>query len=429
MRIISELIRRNYFIVFGFAIFLIRIPPLHFLTDSPLFSSFNVAGYLLAALLAIRIWEGIRTGKKLFFQNVALFPVFLFFVSQSLSAITAVNTEEFITSYKDLVFAIILFMVAVDVVDSKKKFHQVIGVIFFSMVVNLVIQSVLYFQPAFLNILAMFFTEGYLQDFEINAGRDRYFVESHNVALIPILFIFLAKASSYYKKLGIGMTALFIGAFSFLSNFRAQLVILFISLFAGGKFYFRKAPVFFRYAAVIMAILFIVNGVTSIGLGYNALDRLISPSINDYDTITDRFYYWNLAVEMGMSSPIFGVGLGNFFDYLPGNKNTGISVFDARNNFFKITWVHPHNIFFGIFAETGFFGLISFIILLTSFVKMDLKSLLVRKNMTINLLVTSFWLVFSYALINPPISFSYLGLFWLIRGLIYVLIARKNIAP
>jgi O-antigen ligase len=204
--------------------------------------------------------------------------------------------------------------------------------------------------------------------------------------------------------------------------------VLFISIFVGSKLYFKRVGDWVRFLTIIAIIFYFTNIITSIGLGYNALDRLIQPDQSDYLTIKDRFYYWNLAVEMGLSKPLFGVGLGNFFDYIPGNKNVNLSLFDYQNNFFKITWVHPHNLFFGVIAETGFVGLLALLTMLLFFTYEDYRAVKKHKDRTLNLLVVSFWFVFLFSLINAPISLAYLGLFWVLRGLITACTTNKIIS-
>lgn len=418
MRIITKFLQRHSLVLFGFVIILIRVPPFNFFLETPLLNSYNIAGYVAFLMFVFRIWESFQSNKNIVIPKAILLVVLLFFVSQSASVLTAVNVREFVARYKDLVFALVIFFLTFTEVRSEKKFYKVLTILLISVIINVVLQAVMYFEGPIFNLIKAFFTEGYLKDFEINANRNRYFVDSYDAALLPILLIFVARFKSISGRLAILFVSLLVSVFVFLSNFRAQLVVLFLSVFAATGIYSRRLVDFLKLMPIVLITLYLVNIVTVTTIGYNALDRLIAPQSVDYLTISDRFYYWGLASDMGFSSPVFGIGLGNFFDYLPGNKLVNLSLFDPQNDFFKITWVHPHNVFFGLFAETGFFGLISFLIMIGFFAWSDLAVLFSNKDLTIRLMIVTFWLIFAFSLINPPISLSYLGIYWLIRGLI-----------
>lgn len=429
MRIISEFIDRHFFTLYGLVIFLIRLPPFHiFFIESSLLNSYNVAGYLTALLIFWKVSKGVKTSNKIFKFSPVLLSILIFFVSQSLSVINAMNIREFVSTYKDLVFAILAFVLTVMSIDSKEKLNKAINIIFFTILANIAIEIIMYFELPLYGVLTFLFTEGYIEDFNINSSRSRFFVDSYEAALVPLIFVLFSKAKVMKKKVGLVASGLAITFLSFLSNFRAQLVVLFISIFVGSKLYFKRVGDWVRFLTIIAIIFYFTNIITSIGLGYNALDRLIQPDQSDYLTIKDRFYYWNLAVEMGLSKPLFGVGLGNFFDYIPGNKNVNLSLFDYQNNFFKITWVHPHNLFFGVIAETGFVGLLALLTMLLFFAYEDYRAVKKHKDRTLNLLVVSFWFVFLFSLINAPISLAYLGLFWVLRGLITAYTTNKIVS-
>ncbi len=418
MRIITEFLQRHSLVLFGFVIILIRMPPFYFLLETPLLNSYNIAGYLAFSMFAFRIWKSFLNQKKIIIPKTILLVVVLFFISQSASILTAVNIKEFIARYKDLVFALVIFFLTFTEVRNEKKLLKILAVLLISVIINVVLQTAMYFEGSIFDVIKNFFTEGYLKDFEINANRNRYFVDSYDAALLPILLIFVTKIKNIFGRLAILFVSLSVSVFVFLSNFRAQLVVLFLSVFAATGIYSRRLVNFLKLLPVILVTLYLVNLITVTSIGYNALDRLIAPQSIDYLTVSDRFYYWGLASDMGFSSPVFGIGLGNFFDYLPGNKSVNLSLFDAQNDFFKITWVHPHNVFFGLFAETGFLGLISYLVMIIFFAWSDLLFFFKKRDLAIRLIIISFWLIFTFSLINPPISLSYLGIFWLIRGLI-----------
>jgi len=84
----------------------------------------------------------------------------------------------------------------------------------------------------------------------------------------------------------------------------------------------------------------------------------------------------NVAKEIFLDNPIFGVGVKNFrtespkekYDDLDHNKNQG----RVAN--------HPHQIYYEFLSETGLFGLVSFIIFITYSIFLSLKNYIKKRN-------------------------------------------------
>jgi O-antigen ligase len=111
--------------------------------------------------------------------------------------------------------------------------------------------------------------------------------------------------------------------------------------------------------------------------------------------------------------------LGNYYDYLPSNKQQSISQNKMAKQEYDVAANDPHNVFFSTFAETGIFGLSTFIFILLYFLK---KDLIIFRNKTDGLdkaFIISFWTLFIYSLANPSSSITYMSLFWLTRLVIY----------
>ncbi|MCM8787965.1 MAG: O-antigen ligase family protein, partial [Candidatus Omnitrophica bacterium] len=149
----------------------------------------------------------------------------------------------------------------------------------------------------------------------------------------------------------------------------------------------------------------------------NTIERIIEPSETETKTITTRFDWWRQSIEMGLSSPFFGIGLNNFYEYLSPKIKITNALFGSRNKLPQITATHPHSIFFQTFAETGFLGIISLTLLLGYFVKKDFE-VFRKKNISCNLMIVSFWSLFLFGVFNPPITLQYIILFWFLRVLI-----------
>jgi len=154
-------------------------------------------------------------------------------------------------------------------------------------------------------------------------------------------------------------------------------------------------------------------------IGYNSLDRLISPDVADYTSLDTRQYFGAKSIEMFLSSPITGVGLGNYYDNLPSSDKISQSIFQWQNNLKIISFNHPHNIFFATIAETGIMGLVTFVSLIIYFFISDCYMIKSQVSKLYKSFILSFWCLFIYSLLNPSNTFSYLTQFWFLRGIIY----------
>ena len=128
---------------------------------------------------------------------------------------------------------------------------------------------------------------------------------------------------------------------------------------------------------------------------------------------TDRFRYWSAAFKMINEHPFFGKGVGtfmaNFSKYLP---TTNIS--------------YAHNCYFQIWAETGIFALISFMIFIVSLIYLGIRKFLASRDFLLLGLLSGAagFLVHSFFDTNLY-SLQLAYLFWVWAGLIVVRLYTK----
>jgi O-antigen ligase len=218
---------------------------------------------------------------------------------------------------------------------------------------------------------------------------------------------------------------------SFVSNFRVRFLVSLIGLI--GYFLFINP---FKGAKLkTMTILLLIGGMifftykTMIRLqGFSVVERFfLEDKTEDVNTIRFRIGMLTQAYDIGLKSPIFGVGLGNFYDNLPlfGKKNIyTISPLKTKDNLSLLQ--HPHNSLAQTFVESGLFGLLAFLLLLGYFVKEDVEILFGKENNLEKALIVGFWSLFVYSLFTPPQILVYYVHFWLLRILIEK-IHNKNV--
>jgi O-antigen ligase len=120
---------------------------------------------------------------------------------------------------------------------------------------------------------------------------------------------------------------------------------------------------------------------------------------------------------MAQSQPLLGVGLGNYYDNLPPEKKSFLSLSNWQNKESSIASTNPHDIFAQILSELGFVSLLFYLIMISYFAISDIKILLKQDNFA-KAVVISFWSLFLYSLFNPTTTLTYNSLFWVLRALI-----------
>lgn len=127
-----------------------------------------------------------------------------------------------------------------------------------------------------------------------------------------------------------------------------------------------------------------------------------------------RFRFWLAAWKMINQHPFFGVGLGTFMANFPQyEKNLSAS--------------YAHNCYLQIWAESGIFSLISFVVFVSSFIYLSVKKFFLFKDFLLLGLLSGAvgFLVHSFFEVNLY-SLRLAILFWVWVGLILALISQKK---
>jgi len=119
----------------------------------------------------------------------------------------------------------------------------------------------------------------------------------------------------------------------------------------------RSKVVLFTGGGIAMLILFVVAGISDRSSGGAAEEGIDESAMG-------RLYAWEAAWNMALDNPISGVGISNFYY----NYFFYSTHWDGMNHAVHSTW-------FGVLAESGFFGLTLFIALIASTLMMALKML------------------------------------------------------
>lgn len=414
--------------LFFLSLFFIKLPPLYLLPflKNSLLTSTSFARFILVGLFGYFVFIYFKTRKKIFQkQHIILFVFFLlFFFFQSASIIGAKNISAFFQSYKNIVFPGVLLVV---IAAMQPNPQLVIRVFIASALFNFFYQMFMFFSPdVFQKIAEIFIFQDHLNLISINLQRARLYIETYDEILIPFVFILLQN-KKIPKIIVYGLLAIVVIP-SLLSNFRTRLLMLVFS-FVASLFFISKIRLSTKAIALSLFVgLFILGSI--IGgriVGFSFVDRVFLGSEGeDVQTVSDRFSNIRGSLEIAKANPVFGVGLGNYYEYIESAKKKSFSLFQWKNKEANIALTNPHNIFAQIAAETGLISLFFYFFMLSYFVVQDIKILVSKQGNTLKGFVISFWTLFLYSLFNPATTFGYNALFWGLRGLISLKLKVKS---
>jgi len=408
---------QNNLYLFLICLFLIKVPP--FYIFPPIKNGFLTTHTFARLIIVILFLKQIFINKKSFFYKRK--PVIIFFLIYfgfvSLSIISTVNIKDYLLRYKDIVFpGLFMFLTLL----FKNKKNAIIKIFFYAAIVNFCYQMLIFINPgAFTSFASFFVYSNHLELVLINIGRARIFIETYDEIVIPFVFFYLIKSKNDREKVFLYLILIFISLPSFLSNFRSRILMLFFSFIASFFFLTKKK---FSQKFLIFILLIFIGYFSYVILNYNFnfsfIDRFaLTDKREDVNTIR---YRWNniiMSEEMAQSQPLFGVGLGNYYDNLPPEKKNFLSLSNWQNKEAQIASTNPHNIFAQILSELGFLSLLFYLIMISYFAISDIKILLTQNNFT-KAIIISFWSLFIFSLFNPTTTLTYNSLFWILRALI-----------
>ncbi len=412
-------------ILFYFSFLLIRLPPLLLpfgLSSHILFRSIN---------LIILIKLIILDKKQINFKGITIL-LMTFFIFQSLSVINAININTFLYFFERLITISLFTLACYLLIDNKKKVGILVKLISLAVIINVLLELVMFFYPQLINSLYGFIHQSVLNIFVFNLNRGRLYFESYGEVFLPVILYLFIKEKKLIKKAIYWIAALGVILLAFWSNYRDRFVVVCFSLFVTliifkndlYKIKLKQNIIFFIATVLIFFVGFFYIYQAK---GYSVIDRLLlQDKEEDVNSLNFRGELISEAVLIGKQYPIFGVGLGNFYDHLPSfMKNRKYQMIGQNKIFYDATLLYPHNLFAQIFVETGLLGLLCFLLILGYFISKDIKILKNNHNLS-KALVISFWALILYAMFNPRTYLTFYVNFFVLRVLIEIFNRKNN---
>jgi O-antigen ligase len=435
-RYIYKEYKYKIFLLFLFCLFLIKATPFYYLPGgSKLVSSHTLAKLVVLGLLVIVFLAKTKEFKSLVdLRNLLFKLIAFFFVTQSVSVLASTDALFFWRSYHNLIVAFSIFFLSYFFASRKENLKVINRFIILSGILLLTYEFLFFLFPDLvLPVLRSIVQKEVLDAYFTNISRARYSLDMNVELFLPFFLVW-----AFYpvaKRKSLLQIVLILGSFvvlylSLISNFRSRALMSFIG-FSGFIFTYLLGTTkikalnlkkFFLISLVFIVPVYISIVTSNRLFSFNVFDRFfLQDKREDIETINFRFKAVENSTEMFLSSPLVGVGLGNYAVFSEKGHfalQRFLYLDKYREDYAKRVNLSPHNVIFQVLSETGIFGIVSFLSLMVYFAIQDIKFVFKRKLSLINSYILAFWVTVVFMLFNPASTIFMIGWFWFIRGVI-----------
>ncbi|PCJ32787.1 MAG: oligosaccharide repeat unit polymerase [Moraxellaceae bacterium] len=321
----------------------------------PLIYDFKIPLLLSLASLSALFWHIAVTRKITVYWCKELTALSIFFGLVLIGVFMASNRPVAIEYFKNIYFKIILMTYAIAFLTRTTKDFSLAGII-------------ITLSGCLVGIVALFNKAnsiGIIEGTRVTIGRDIGSIlgDPNDLALVlmfPASFavsLTLTKGLSKFNRL-FGLTSVSILFFAIVATQSRGGLLGILAVF--GIYGYRRIKskaLFISISIVCCLVLYLAAGISGRSSG-GAIEEGIDASS------MGRLFAWEAAFGMAVHNPLTGVGIDNFYS----NYYYYSSHWDGLNHAVHSTW-------FGVLAETGFLGLLVFIIIVTLLLKSAYRSL------------------------------------------------------
>ncbi|WP_028863916.1 O-antigen ligase family protein [Psychromonas aquimarina] len=321
----------------------------------PQIYNFKIPLLLSMASLGALLWHVGLTRKVDIYWRPELTLISVFFTLVVVGVILASSRPVAIEYFKGIYWKIMIMTFAIAWLSRSEKDFALASrlITFFGMLVGLVALS------------NQFNAVGLVEGTRVTIGRDIGSVLGDPNDLALVLMFPVAFAGSLIMTANVGHWTKLLGGGSVLILFFAILatqsrggLLGMIAIFAVYGYRRIHSKILFITLILIGAgALFIFAGISGRASGGAAEAGIDASAMG-------RLYAWEAAFGMALHNPLSGVGINNFYS----NYYYYSPHWDGLNHAVHSTW-------FGVLAETGFLGLLIFIITMTLLIKTARRSL------------------------------------------------------
>lgn len=418
MYVFNKLRFINVEVLIYLLIFFFRLPTIILMPGIELLTSYNVFRIILLFIFIYLTLFLHKNGK----DKILVVSLCLLLLIISISSLFTINIVEYLSNYKTILFSFILFITYYNTVQSK-NIQSLLTVLILATGLNVLIQLYLYISNDQI-ILHNLFHIVYIQFYEFDKQRGRFFGSTYDESLIPIIYYLFTKEKSTIVKVTYLFIIICITFITLISNWRTKMLILL------GNFIFILFYSFSNKTSknkiFIMAFCVFVMCFLALNKNDSSFQRFNLSEENSISTVLIRISYWRESFELIKTHFFTGVGLGNYYDNLLESSKLQKLAYSRsyinQNHFNNFVFINdPHNIFISIFVSSGFAGFIMLFVLIYAILK---KTVYIfrryNSNSAFPFIAVSLWSLLFFSLFNPFIDFPYLSLIAILLTLIFL---------
>ena len=279
-----------------------------------------------------------------------IFSALIFYLFVSLISLTrAINFVDGIFEIAKVFLSIILLFIATIILSADKNGRHILTKSITISAIFLSIAEFLQYSPManqnlFSSVLFMmmpFILYGFLR----YGGRWRY-ISTLSLSLV-LYNIMITGTRSVWVAMAVASLS----------------IVLLYPIFMRYRIFGAKASLNYNRIGLIGLIL-IFTFLISIPISkiydveYSQMERIASIADLNHKSVRERITLWQKTLNMISENPILGVGMGNWKIILPNYGTTGM-----RSETGLVHFQRPHNDYLWVLAETGLFGLISYLLI------------------------------------------------------------------
>jgi len=415
--------KRIDLVLFLITMFLIKLPPFYLSSATSRFLTTHVVAKVIIGIIFLYSLINTKIRAKLNHKSI-IFPL-LFFISQTLSIVKAADTVLFLKDYQNLIIALLIIILGFIYGQSKKNSSFIYKFILITGVFTIFLDFIYFlFSRQFISFISIFIQKEMLPVYIINLDRNRYNLYLNTELFLPF-FITVFIISKEKSKKRSSLIAVFFTIFTtIISNFRHRLLFLIFVLIAFGyNFYCKRKEINIKKIFTVFFIVFLLASISSLFIARtffqkNIVNRLLfQDEFEDVNSINTRLNNFENSMKLFYSSPLFGVGLGNYQLYQGNNKEFSV-VDPIKRNFMVESRSDPHSIISKTTGESGIVGGLALWAMIFFFLRRDW--IFIKKNDSYKIFayIVAFWGLFMLSLITPSITIFRGGWMWFLRGLI-----------
>jgi len=371
--------------------------------------------FLSSIVVCIAIFKNIKQWKT---TSTDIF-LLLFLFSLTISSVFSDDPLSTLGILSHVYIAVINYFLFYFASHFEKKFTTMVVLLLgiLNSVTGLVSITALLWPRIAERLWSLLLWENVFQKFVFDFGRDR--IRPIGAILItsfiPQFHLICQKLSKSTEKMLAMLMVIIITVAILLSNYR-NFILSYLIMLTFISFIIIKKSVFKIHIKLLLSSTLLIVITFSIYVQMltpiKVINRFITQEPSE-SAIISRLLYARQALEIASKNIWVGIGPGNYQNYNFPIK-TEVIFNNGTPNRFEMTnflVLGPHNIFFQTLAESGIFGLLSFILILISFAKEDYEYLVCKNKIDdINSIIlrAPFWLFILASLFDsfPPYALA-----------------------